>query len=200
MQSNAGNPLRKIDVLRDCTSGVLFLGTPHHGGDRGMLDITTKIMNANGQPTRRSTIKLLTEQLAKIDFEETHQLFRNMVGNQHKKGREIQVHSFLEQKGMPLFGHWRTWDLVCHNCKIGVDNLLISEQIIPESAATYDDKSFKGYLEKDHPGLTRFESPQDEAYILVRNIIVGVLSKSSMRFYTPIRLGLPNPMSHSSTC
>jgi hypothetical protein len=78
-----------------------------------MLDITTKIMNANGKHTSRSTMKLLTKQLKKIDFEEQHQLFRNMLGNQHKKGLEMQIHSFLENKGMPLFGNWRTWGHVC---------------------------------------------------------------------------------------
>jgi hypothetical protein len=113
MQSNAGNQLRNISSLRDCTTGVLFLGTPHHGGNRGIPGITTKIMNANGIHTSLSTMKLLTKQLKKIDLDEQHQLFGNMVENQHKKGLEMQIHTFLQKEKMPLFTLWRTSNHVC---------------------------------------------------------------------------------------
>jgi hypothetical protein len=78
-----------------------------------MLDITTKIMNANGRHTSRSTMKLLAAQLAKIDFNEMHQQFKDMVYDQNAKGSQMYIHSFAEKRGMPLFGSWRTWGHVC---------------------------------------------------------------------------------------
>ncbi|EPE33326.1 alpha/beta-Hydrolase [Glarea lozoyensis ATCC 20868] len=170
LQSNAGSPLRNIRELRDATTAVLFLGTPHHGyePDRPMLDIVTKIMNANGQPTPRSTMKLLAEQLKEIDFDEMHQRFRNMVAIQRRKGSDINIHNFLENKGMPLFGNWRIWG-----------------HIVPAGAAS-DEKDFnKSYIEKDHVGLPRFEHSLDAGYLVIRDVIMMSINRGPMRIMNP---------------
>lgn len=92
-----------IQNILECTRGIAFLGTPHHGSDLTKWGITlTRITNLVGSanPDIVGVLKPDSEVLARIQSE-----FHNMIrARQNNRKPQINITCFFEELSIRVVG------------------------------------------------------------------------------------------------
>lgn len=123
----------------DCVHGVVFMGTPHKGS--WMADWAKISANALGlaKSTNSSLLDILKEENKYL--ESIHDRFCDMLKEQHRSRRAIEVICFFEELPMPY----------------------IKRMVVPKKSATIDGyPSFS--IHEDHRNMVKFGSNRDPSF------------------------------------
>ncbi|OQV09141.1 NACHT domain-containing protein [Cladophialophora immunda] len=157
LRRSYGDEDPELQNIANCTSGILFLGTPHRGSSCAPYgEMLRRIVSAVGFDTNDSNIRALHFDSLELQLsqEEFLKIWR-------KKG--FTVRTFQESSGVA-----------------GVRGLM--EKIVPDISSSFGDTRERAqHLPGNHMGMCRFNSRTDPGYLQVVGELSDILGKLTLQ-------------------
>lgn len=154
------------EIIND-TSGIIFLGTRHHGSDASIpgpiLGLMTRFLGSD--PTLLLSLGRHAKQLSNLA-----DTFESCIAENERRRSKFRIISFYETKPTYLLG-WLSIGQVCVVWIQMSSYLIFAKVVSRDSAVVHAEANGKHFIDTDHSGLNKCAGSEDQLYVQLKRAI-----------------------------